>query len=114
MGPHTTDTRYPEQEKERILAAVGDDWEVWYVDCFMNPLGHFSWSARPKGAEVSVLVRYSPDELIVAVIEYTEHLDEHLEAARMELAQTPDTWFGRIGVLSDRIKALESIKRPHG
>jgi hypothetical protein len=82
----------------------------------MNPLGHRSWSARPVGAEVSVLVRYDPDELIAAVIEYTEHLDEHLDTARSELEQTPTAWFGRVGVLSDRIKALEAIvaRSPYG
>ena len=111
MGPHT---RTPETALAEARRQV-PGWEIWAIDQ-VRPIGR-TWSARPVGATTAVTGCIGvPDleTLVRAVREYERHLDEHISTTRKELDETPESWTGRVEMLTARLSALEGLAKAKG
>ena len=102
----------PPAQAEQELAGLREllpDWDVWHVPAYTGP-APCNWCAMPEGARTSAVTAGTPDELVKAAAEYAAHLDEHIEQARTELDETPQTLPGRISVLEARLLALLALR----
>jgi len=102
-------TTWAEEEKARLNALL-PDWDIWYTPLVMNPLGRYSWSAKPSGARVSTCEAYDPSTLVEKTREYIKELPEHIEAARAELEGTDARWAELIGMRQAQLSALEILQ----
>ena len=97
-----------DQQLAALRQRLPPQWAAWYVPTPYEPGSGYTWCAAPAG-EPATCHADIPDELIDAITEFEDNLADHIQAARQELQQAPDTPAGTRDILQRRLSALTRL-----